>query len=96
MCMRRVCLFVLPGGSARLLRMRSGAVRAVHAQSLSFCVTRLQCASPAPASRHNPWDTLTHAIASISPGPDAPSLQIDRNDWPHQDKRRQVRNNMMF
>ena len=62
----------------------------------SVCVTRLQCASPALASRHNPWDTLTHAIASISPGLDAPSFQIDRNDWPHQDKRRQVRNNMMF
>ena len=77
-----------------LVCMRSGAVRAAHAQSV--CVTRLQCASPALASRHNPWDTLTHAIASISPGLDAPSFQIDRNDWPHQDKRRQVRNNMMF
>ena len=48
----------------------------------SVCVTRLQCASPALASRHNPWDTLTHAIASNSPGLDAPSFQIDRNDWP--------------
>ena len=48
----------------------------------SVCVTRLQCASSALASRHNPWDTLTHAIASISPGLDAPSFQIDRNDWP--------------
>ena len=37
---------------------------------------------PAPASRHNPWDTLTHDIASISPSSDTPSFQIDRNDWP--------------
>ena len=68
--------------TVELVRMRREAARAAHAQSLSLCVTWLQCASPALASRHNLWDTSTHNIASILPSPDAPSFQIYRNDWP--------------